>query len=189
MEVASDLFKRIYAVNWIGDQAIASPIPIGIENRSFRRNGIPVDFKIINLLHYGKSKKHLLAIAFKPANNPSERNSLAAKFQNLPGAFISRKPMLPFSYKKLLRDSTFVLSPPGNGIDCHRTWESIYLKSIPIVLSRAWPFSEFSLPVLALNSWDEITQSCLDKADFNLVSPLELWSMFMEAPFEGIKSE
>jgi hypothetical protein len=31
----------------------------------------------------------------------------------------------------------FVVSPPGNGIDCHRTWESLYLGSIPIVKASA----------------------------------------------------
>ena len=27
----------------------------------------------------------------------------------------------------------FALSPEGNGIDCHRTWECLYLGVIPIV--------------------------------------------------------
>ena len=27
----------------------------------------------------------------------------------------------------------FVASPSGNGLDCHRTWEALLLRSIPIV--------------------------------------------------------
>ena len=30
--------------------------------------------------------------------------------------------------------SKFVLSPPGNGFDCHRTYESILLGAVPIVV-------------------------------------------------------
>ena len=39
------------------------------------------------------------------------------------------------AYRQLLLRSKYVLSPPGNGPDCHRTWESIYLGAIPIVLA------------------------------------------------------
>jgi hypothetical protein len=34
-----------------------------------------------------------------------------------------------------LKKHKFVVSPPGNGIDCHRNWEAIYLGCIPIVLN------------------------------------------------------
>ena len=33
--------------------------------------------------------------------------------------------------------SKFVLSPPGLGMDCYRTWEALYLGSIPIVLNSS----------------------------------------------------
>ena len=32
----------------------------------------------------------------------------------------------------------FVLSPPGHGLDCHRTWEAILLGAIPIVVDCAY---------------------------------------------------
>lgn len=42
-----------------------------------------------------------------------------------------------------LGNSRFVVSPPGNGIDCHRTWEALALGAIPIVQnSSLWGLYE-----------------------------------------------
>lgn len=56
---------------------------------------------------------------------------------------------------------TFVLSPFGNGMDCHRTWEALSLGSIPIV--RAHRFKELfkDLPVLIVKEWHEINEDLL----------------------------
>ena len=55
------------------------------------------------------------------------------------------------------REFAFELSPRGNGIDCHRTWEALILKTIPIVLrSPLDPIYE-GLPVAIVDDWDEIT--------------------------------
>ena len=37
------------------------------------------------------------------------------------------------TYKQKLESHKFVLCPPGNGIDTHRMWETLYLDSIPVV--------------------------------------------------------
>jgi hypothetical protein len=44
-------------------------------------------------------------------------------------------PPKPFaSYLDDMARCRWVLSPPGNGVDCHRTWEALYLGVTPIVL-------------------------------------------------------
>lgn len=56
----------------------------------------------------------------------------------------------------------YVLSPHGNGLDCHRTWEALILGCIPIVrTSPLDPLFE-GLPVLIINEWSEVTQELLD---------------------------
>jgi len=53
--------------------------------------------------------------------------------------------------------SAFVISPPGNGIDCHRIWECLYLGAIPIVLKHE-ALSQFKdFPILFVDSWNEVT--------------------------------
>jgi hypothetical protein len=65
---------------------------------------------------------------------------------------------------------TFVLSPFGNGMDCHRTWETLCLGSIPIV--KAQNFSKLfeDLPVLIVNNWSDINQELLDNTITNFKS-------------------
>ena len=56
----------------------------------------------------------------------------------------------------------FVISPHGNGLDCHRTWEALILGSIPIVKTSALDPLFEDLPVLIIKSWTDITQELLN---------------------------
>jgi len=64
----------------------------------------------------------------------------------------------------------FVLSPFGNGMDCHRTWEALCLGAIPIVNAPNFQKMFEDLPVLIVNDWSEVTQELLDKTieDFKI---------------------
>jgi hypothetical protein len=57
---------------------------------------------------------------------------------------------------------TFVVSPHGNGLDCHRTWEALILGCIVIVKTSALDTLYSELPVLIVNSWSDITRELLD---------------------------
>ncbi len=52
-----------------------------------------------------------------------------------------------------LGNSKFVLSPPGNGIDCYRTWESLIMGAIPIVLNTSIWQLYVDMPVMIVNDW------------------------------------
>lgn len=57
--------------------------------------------------------------------------------------------------------NAFVLSPQGNGIDCHRTWEALCLGCIPILkTSGIDPLFE-NLPVWIVNEWSEVTYQAM----------------------------
>jgi hypothetical protein len=56
----------------------------------------------------------------------------------------------------------FVLSPPGFGLDCHRTWEALCLGCIPIVKSLGTNKMYEGLPVLIVNEWSDITRQLLN---------------------------
>jgi hypothetical protein len=61
-----------------------------------------------------------------------------------------------------LSSSKYVLSPWGFNPDCYRHWESMYLSAIPITLNH--PKLEFmkDLPILFINSWDELSEELLE---------------------------
>ena len=63
----------------------------------------------------------------------------------------------------------FVVSPPGNGLDCHRTWEALNLGCIPIIVrvrfteDTEWRVDCYDdLPVLVVDRWEDITKELLD---------------------------
>mmetsp|Transcript_4655 Transcript_4655/g.5988 ORF Transcript_4655/g.5988 Transcript_4655/m.5988 type:complete len:618 (-) Transcript_4655:63-1916(-) len=53
----------------------------------------------------------------------------------------------------------FEICPQGNGIDTHRTWEALLLKTIPIVRTSSLDPLYKGLPVVIVNNWKEITGS------------------------------
>lgn len=57
----------------------------------------------------------------------------------------------------------FVVSPHGNGLDCHRTWEALALGCIPIMKTSALDPMFEGLPVLIVNEWSNVTPELLYK--------------------------
>jgi hypothetical protein len=60
------------------------------------------------------------------------------------------------SWKKQT-EFAFVISPHGNGLDCHRTWEALCLGCIPIVKTSPLDPLFADLPVLIVQSWSDIS--------------------------------
>jgi len=85
------------------------------------------------------------------------------------------------SFYDLLSRYKFILSPRGAGLDCHRTWEAMYVGTIPIVLSSSIDSIYEGLPVLIVKSWDEITESFLERKYEELMNKkCDTSRMFME---------
>ena len=70
------------------------------------------------------------------------------------------------SWKKQI-EYAFVVSPPGEGLDCHRTWEALCLGCIPIMISTPLDDMFEGLPVLIVKSWTDVTRELLDKTIFD----------------------
>ena len=158
----SENFHRTYCVNWLAGGNIL-PLPIGIENAWLRprdrwENNTVLPMQV-SLAQEISKRKNIALVAFNDLTNPSVRTHARASFRKLTGNVECNRLLTARQYRKIVSDSFFVVSPPGNGPDCHRTWEAMYLGAVPIVLKSAWPFSEIDLPVLCVPSWEAaITQ-------------------------------
>jgi len=77
---------------------------------------------------------------------------------------LAGNPVVQFQTRKvprleLWREKTryaFVVSPHGNGLDCHRTWESLVLGNIVIVKRSSLDPMYDGLPVVIVDDWREI---------------------------------
>ncbi|CAF1372513.1 unnamed protein product [Adineta steineri] len=129
---------------------------------------LDVTHKILN----GHPAKQLLLVNFQRLTDPTGIRSRIWKIlcdqQQYTSTFVVciDKPDgvnisgLPAIYTRNRR-YPFWLSPRGNGLDCHRTWEALYLDAIPIVWNSTLNPLYVDLPIIILNDWSELTEQFL----------------------------
>jgi hypothetical protein len=85
------------------------------------------------------------------------------------------------AYYFTLPQYKFVVSPEGNGIDCHRHYEAILAGCIPIIEDNPLMMEKYKgLPVLWTHDYSEITQPYLeDKYNKMLDSSYNFSSLFL----------
>jgi len=148
--------ERIVA--WFAQNAVFPhpkivPVPIGLENRWHRNNGIVGDYR--RLARRKGPKLPRMLYGFSLNTNAAERTPALASLR----AMASADPIQwtnSRAYRRQLVRYAFVASPPGNGVDCHRTWEALYLGVIPVV-KRSPMYDAFpGAPIAQIGDWKEI---------------------------------
>jgi len=118
----------------------------------------------------------------------SERQHVLDLFADDPRV-TNRKNLTWKEYYEDLASHKFVISPRGNGVDCHRTWEALYLRAIPIV-RRSVCMSEFEdLPILYVDKWEELCYINLQEKYEEMASKLYDLSKMKISGWENIIRE
>ena len=63
------------------------------------------------------------------------------------------------TYLQHTAESYFSICPLGNGIDSHRIWESLYLRTVPIVeetYNISYLQRSLNLPIVIIKKWNEL---------------------------------
>jgi len=153
--LSNPLLLKWYGINMVNISNKTQGIPIGLANSSSSIE----NFNIIK--KFSKNKKNkLLYLNFSLNTNP-ERKLIMEKMLN--NGFFKNNQLKLEEYIEDLSHHKFAVSPEGNGIDCHRTWECLYLGVIPIVKeNKAMSFFK-DLPILFVDNYDNITPEFLEK--------------------------
>ncbi len=130
-------------------------IPIGLESKYWGRTNLD----IIN--NYSKnSKDKLLYFNFSLKTNANRGKIMDVLLKN---GFIKNNNLPWCEYIKDLSNYKFSISPKGNGVDCHRTWECLYLGVIPII-EKSIQMSHFNdLPILFVDDYNCISIEYLNE--------------------------
>jgi hypothetical protein len=149
-------------------------IPIGLENDIWFPE-INKKKKIEEKLKEYHQWKNLVYMNFNINTNPAKRQECYDYFKDMPWVTVDMKAngsdfdgYIDNSY-----NHKFTLCPEGNGMDTHRTWETLYLGNIPIEIgnenNRFWS----DLPMVLPRKWEDITVEYLAKEldRFNKVEP------------------
>ena len=148
------------------------PIPIGMDYHTFSRYQTPIHQESI-LCSIKEQSKPFYNRIHKCYGNfhftmdgkyySSDRHDC---FNNVNKqlTYYEDKPIQRYDTWKRQTLFSFVLSPAGGGLDCHRTWEALILGCIPIVKRWNVPLEKVynDLPVLIVDDWKDITEELLE---------------------------
>jgi hypothetical protein len=149
--------QRWYAQNVLYSHPKLTPIPIGLTNR---RNPHYSDSSVITSTVKQAYPRLLSVYAnYNCTTNRKEREHCALHTGVRPVTGLAFG-----DYLRALCSHQFVISPAGNGIDCHRTWESLYCGASPIVTPYALFDTIPHLPVLVIADWREYKELKLSNA-------------------------
>ena len=160
-------------IKWYGQNIMTNhpkleSIPIGIANEIWPHGNEDV-FK--EVMDEKITKERLIYVNFDVSTNRSERKYCLNEI-NKNGLEMGNK--LPLKeYLEEVAKSYFVVSPNGNGVDCHKTWESLYLKTIPIVTKSTNIDFYKDFPIFVINDWSEFNPS-----DFTIDLYVRKWGHF-----------
>jgi hypothetical protein len=160
----------IYASNAISFGEKVHPLPYGIQRKMY-----PQDNRqniLLNLIDKHNEPKKLLYLNHNVKTN-NERQKVNDYFSKFDWVTIeSPKSINEYDYNNYLmniKSHKFMICPDGNaiGCDCHRDWEVIYMRRVPIIKKSDYLEKVFKdIPVLFVNSFDEVNQEFLEKNDF-----------------------
>jgi hypothetical protein len=160
-----DLLEDNRLIKWFGMNvdiyhSKLQPIPIGIANEKWPHGNKDVLLKVIN---ENNEKKKLVYSNFDITTNYDKRyNTLKIISTHSYIDFENTKLMFE-DYTRKLSTYKYVISPPGNSVDCHRIWESIYLGVVPIVEEHPALDYYKDLPILFVKSFNNISVDLLEK--------------------------
>jgi hypothetical protein len=140
-------------------------MPIGMPSFSHDRVIGNLD-KIIEKNESNKQYKNLCYCGFRDSTYQVERSFVRNLFENkdwVTSTIYDRTDDGHSNYIDNIFNHKFILCPRGNGIDTHRIWESLYLRSIPIVKKCVAMSHFYDLPILWIDDWDEITYDFLQE--------------------------
>ncbi len=80
-------------------------------------------------------------------------------------------------YYEFIHSSHFIIAPSGLGVDTHRFFEALYLKTIPIVKKTNSPFDKLYdiFPCLVIDNWNDISLDLLNTQLPILKSKIDLF--------------
>jgi hypothetical protein len=175
------LLTNKYLIVWFTQNLVYSPkvfpklqyLPIGLDYHTIYENEMwwgPRSSPIIQesllfaVAKKGKPLNERIPIAYTTFHFVLDRGDRQKAYDEISKDVVYYEPERVtrlVSWKRQI-EHAFVLSPPGAGYDCHRTWEALCLGCIPIMIST--PLDELfeGLPVLIVKSWRDITWDLLN---------------------------
>jgi len=157
-----------YAQNAEVNNNFVTPLPIGLcppwtigvcDSEQLQKNVLDIERNKLLYLNFKNSTNHFQR---SEIYNIVYENTKKLKNCTFADRYLDKSEIL--EYYANIQQHKFILCPPGNGKDTHRTWESLYLGAIPIVEDSVMNrfFAQY-FPILIVDRWYDINEEFLLK--------------------------
>ncbi len=160
----------IHAVNGVFQHYKVHPFPIGLQRQlGLTDNRLQIMKEIITKDKSQFPTKLLYINCGLGTERNEEERAYLPTFMRFGWATCRFEPQSKFyPYSKYtdflteLKDHKFVVCPKGHGMDCHRNWETLYMRRVPIFKDHQY-FRRLmgGYPALFIKEWADITPKLL----------------------------
>jgi hypothetical protein len=163
----------VNAVNAVFYGGKVNPIPYGIQRRLN-----PYDNRIEILKQSMESPNQTpsnLLYVNHSENTNIERVGISKIFEKESSALVDNERVGYTEFVDKLLKSKFMICPIGNAIDCHRNWEVLYLRRVPVM--KRYDYLEYlfkDYPVLFVENYSDINEKLLIENDHLFVKAQQM---------------
>ena len=156
-----DNVLSVNAANALSFGGKVNPIPYGIQrklNNDDNRSKILLSF----MNSQDNNVENFLYVNHSVDTNSRERSGINELFSNKSWAKVQNQRVDYHTFLSELQKSKFMICPEGNAVDCHRNWEVLYMRRVPVMKKNV--YLEYLLrdyPVLFVNDYTEVTEEYL----------------------------
>lgn len=150
----------VSAVNAISHGGKVIPAPYGLQ-----RSMNPQDDRIgviKNFMKFPPLKPLTLLYVSHNESSNQERIGIKDLFREKRWAIVDESRSSYSEFLGKMCQAKFMICPRGNAIDCHRNWEVLYMRRVPVM--KRHPYLEVlfkDYPVLFVNDYSEVTEEFL----------------------------
>ena len=147
--------KKIFTQNMNVKHTSVKPLPIGIANSCWEWGDSKIMDEVIKEGYPDLNPYFIYAYFTKGDGVRYDRRKDCYDILSENGIIMQESTDYK-SYLQELKKHKFCLSPEGNGIDCYRTWEALYMRTIPIC-KRSVMVEEFAktFPIYIVDDWKD----------------------------------
>jgi hypothetical protein len=178
----------ISAVNAITHNDVVIPAPYGVQRRMN-----PSDDRIEQLTEWMEfdNKDNPDKLLYVSHNESSNVRRLGIKnlFYDKDWAEVNEQRVSYNTFLSNLSNSKFMICPIGNAIDCHRNWEVLYMRRVPVMTRDPYLQKLFeNYPVLFVDKYSDVTEELLLANDhlFQQAQTMDLSDLTLPKFFDTI---
>jgi len=152
---------------WFGQNSYSknvTPIPIGFENIRWEKSFGPKT----RLLYEARESEFFptktVYLNCNKNRSPGARHECYNSVKQMNFVSVDQPNLTYQQYLNRIKEHKFVLSPRGNGLDCHRTWEILMMRRVPIIKREGCMERLYkNIPVLFIDEWSDLNKLNLEK--------------------------